>query len=286
MNIIKRIKASDKRFRIIVYHDQTYKRLRAFKLSKMNIIILIAFFTIGIIGLSYLALAYTPAKHIIPGYPSEQIQKQIAYNSIKLDSLEFELKLKDQYISNIKSIISGDTVHNNLGKSNKEAIRHQTGITFDQSNYDSLIRQQITNQNDYQTNFSTVSAGTRDFTNLHFYTPLEGLITNGFNREKKHYGIDIVSSPDKVVSAVLGGTVTMATWSVETGYIIQIQHSHNLISVYKHNARLLKEEGSYVRGGEPISVVGNSGELTTGPHLHFELWYRGRPLDPEDYITF
>jgi murein DD-endopeptidase MepM/ murein hydrolase activator NlpD len=121
---------------------------------------------------------------------------------------------------------------------------------------------------------------------LHFFSPIKGLVTNSFNAIQNHYGTDIVGAPNEVVKATLGGTVVMATWTLETGYVIEIQHDNNLISVYKHNAELLKRVGDHIRVGDPIAIMGNSGELTTGPHLHFELWYKGTPLNPEDYISF
>ena len=125
-----------------------------------------------------------------------------------------------------------------------------------------------------------------DFNSLHFFTPLKGLVTNHFNLSENHYGIDIVSKPDEVILAVLDGTVTLSAWTLETGYIIEIQHSANLISVYKHLSQRLKETGSKVRAGEAIAIIGNTGELSSGPHLHFELWRNGIPLNPESYIMF
>ncbi|HKL38658.1 MAG TPA: M23 family metallopeptidase, partial [Bacteroidales bacterium] len=116
--------------------------------------------------------------------------------------------------------------------------------------------------------------------------PVQGMITNSFNAKEKHFGTDIVSGGNNVVVAALEGTVTMADWTLKTGWIIQIQHGNNLLTVYKHNAELLKEEGDHVNAGEPIAIIGNSGELTTGPHLHFELWRDGTPMDPEKYIVF
>jgi murein DD-endopeptidase MepM/ murein hydrolase activator NlpD len=119
-----------------------------------------------------------------------------------------------------------------------------------------------------------------------FFPPVKGLVTNTFNSKSEHYGTDIVASANEVVKATLGGTVTMAGWTLETGYVIELQHENNIISLYKHNAELLKHIGDRVKAGEPIAIIGNSGELTTGPHLHFELWYNGTSLDPQQYITF
>jgi murein DD-endopeptidase MepM/ murein hydrolase activator NlpD len=124
------------------------------------------------------------------------------------------------------------------------------------------------------------------FFNVMFFPPVKGIVTNVFNSGKQHYGTDIVAGTDEVVKATLPGTVTMSGWTIETGNVIQVQHTDNIISVYKHNAELLKHMGDHVKAGEPIAIIGNSGELTTGPHLHFELWYNGTPLNPQDYISF
>ena len=122
--------------------------------------------------------------------------------------------------------------------------------------------------------------------NLHFFLPIKGIVTNGFNVENGHLATDIVAQPNEPVLATLEGTVTLATWSLQEGYIIMIQHNYNIVSIYKHNESLLKKQGDHVTAGEPIAIIGNTGELTTGPHLHFELWYNGTPLNPEDYIAF
>ena len=121
---------------------------------------------------------------------------------------------------------------------------------------------------------------------LHFFTPVRGMVTNSFNPSNNHFGTDIVAGPNEVVKATLAGTVIMATWTLETGYVIEIQHDNNLISVYKHNAELLQKVGLRVKAGDAIAIIGNSGELTTGPHLHFELWQNGVALNPENFIVF
>ena len=132
----------------------------------------------------------------------------------------------------------------------------------------------------------TKTTNKTDFSRIHFYSPVKGLITNSFNPNENHLGTDVVTASNNVVVAALEGTVIIANWTLETGYVIQIQHSNNLISIYKHNSELLKKVGNHVTAGEVIAIIGNSGELTSGPHLHFELWHNGTPLDPEDYVAF
>jgi murein DD-endopeptidase MepM/ murein hydrolase activator NlpD len=159
-------------------------------------------------------------------------------------------------------------------------------IDFSTSLEDSILRNQIEEEEQY--NLAVVDNRPRalGLAGVHFFAPVRGIVSSPFDATKNHFGTDIVASPDEVVKATLDGTVIMASWTVETGYVIQVQHKDNLISVYKHNAELLKKTGNVVKAGDAIAIVGNSGELTTGPHLHFEIWYNGTPVNPEEYIVF
>lgn len=271
-------------YRLIIYNDNTFEEVWQFRLSRLNMIALLGSFAILFVVIITLTIAFTPLREFIPGYPDGNMQRNILNTAIRLDSLEREIQIRGQYISNIKRLIEGkepeEFEHYHDTNTNVEEV------SFTRSKSDSLLRERIRSE---QFNLSIGQEASQPGTNLaniHFFTPLKGIITNPFNPERHHYGVDIVASPDEVVKAILEGTVTMATWTLETGYILQVQHDNNLISVYKHNADLMKETGSRVDAGDVIAIVGNSGELTTGPHLHFELWYKGNPLDPEKYINF
>jgi murein DD-endopeptidase MepM/ murein hydrolase activator NlpD len=150
-----------------------------------------------------------------------------------------------------------------------------------------LLRHQIEVEEQYNLSVEEEDNISDEISDIHFFTPMKGIVTASFDAFDNHFGTDVVGSPNSVVSATLDGTVIMASWTIKTGYVIQIQHKNNLISVYKHNSELLKETGAFVKAGESIAIIGNSGELfTSGPHLHFELWYNGKALDPEKYIVF
>jgi murein DD-endopeptidase MepM/ murein hydrolase activator NlpD len=129
-------------------------------------------------------------------------------------------------------------------------------------------------------------SGSGSISNFFFFTPIQGIISNGYNPANRHFGIDIVSKMNEAVKSVLDGTVILSAWTLQTGNIIAVQHQSNIISVYKHNSVLLKKEGDNVKAGDPIAIVGESGEMQTGPHLHFELWYNGNPVNPREYISF
>jgi murein DD-endopeptidase MepM/ murein hydrolase activator NlpD len=165
-------------------------------------------------------------------------------------------------------------------------VVNQQEITFIRSTNDSLLRRQVEAEEQFRLSVLDEENTDHNLYDMHFFTPVDGIITRSFNPMEGHYGIDLVAAPNEVVKAALDGTVTMSTWTLETGYVIQVQHDYELISVYKHNATLFKLVGQKVVAGDAIAIVGNSGELTTGPHLHFELWHDRVPLNPADYIVF
>ncbi len=282
-NFIKRLKQP---YRLMVFQDKTYQEVWGIRVSRLGLYFFSFFMFIIMIGLFLLLAIYTPMKQFIPGYPSDEVKEKMALAAMKLDSLETRLMQQDRYFSNLNSIVSGGELNNYDKQPDNDTLVLYDNIEFSRSEHDSILRQQIEREEQYSLFASTRNKGRMNFVNLHFFPPLKGLVTNSFNLEESHYGTDIVSSPNKVVSAVLDGTVIMSTWTLETGHIIQIQHENNLLSIYKHNSEILKKTGNHVKAGEAIAIVGNSGELTTGPHLHFELWHDGKPLDPEDYIIF
>lgn len=179
---------------------------------------------------------------------------------------------------------TADSVNSLLTQSSNTDFNN---ITIKKSKEDSIFRAnfEIETRNNLF-NSPIMSDITADLKIVSFYSPIDGIVTNHFDRANKHYGTDLVASNNAVIKATADGTVIYSGWSVDNGYCIGIQHNGNLLSFYKHNAVLLKEEGEYVSAGDPIAIYGNSGSLSTGPHLHFELWYNGTPLNPEDYISF
>jgi len=282
----KLIHKLNNKYRLIIYNDKTFEELFWVRLSRLNLFTIIGISAIILITIVTIAIAYTPLREFIPGYPNGEMSSKIKLNSLKVDSLENEIQLRDKYFNNLKMIIEGKSLENSkLSISNDTTLKYKN-ISFKISKEDSIFRNQVEEDEKYNLLLLDGKHNKEDFNSLHFFTPLKGLITNHFSLSENHYGVDIVSGPDEVISATLEGTVTLSTWTLETGYIIELQHSANLISVYKHLSQRLKEEGSKVRAGEAIAIIGNSGELSTGPHLHFELWRNGVPLNPENYIVF
>lgn len=273
------------KFRLIIYNDSSFEEIWYIRLTRINIIILttslIVLVVVGIFALT----AFTGVRQLIPGYPDENLRRTIHMNAVRLDSLENEIRMRDQYFQNIRSLVAGREPDNpvNIG----DTIIEPASVNFSKSVEDSLLRMQI--EQDEQYNLLVMSNHQRsptDLAGIHFFAPIRGLVTLPFNASENHFGTDIVAAPNEVVKATLDGTVIMDAWTVETGWVIHIQHENNLVSVYKHNSELLKQSGNIVKAGDAIAIIGNSGELTTGPHLHFELWHNGTAIDPQSYIVF
>ncbi len=276
---------SDK-YRLIIYNDDTFEEVGYIRLKGFNLLWIIGALGFILISLTFVLIAYTSVRELIPGYPTSKLKREIVMNALRLDSLEHELRIRDYYFQNIQNILlDRDTSY--MLKNVKDSITVKD-VKFTKSKTDSLLRKQVEDEQFNVMSYHNPLENKQKLSavQLHFFTPLKGVITNRFNANIGHYGIDIVAGPNEVIKSVLDGTVIFASWTLETGYVIQIQHDNNIISIYKHNAELLKTLGSRVSAGEPIAIVGNSGEITTGPHLHFELWFNGKPINPEDYIVF
>ncbi len=278
-----------KKYRIVIYNYDTHEEKFHFRLTRMNVFGIVIISMLLLIILTTYIIAFTPLREYIPGYTDVSLNKRVYEMERRADSLEIIFQQKDQYINNIKRIImdddfTTDSVNSLLTQSSNTDFNN---ITIKKSKEDSIFRAnfEIETRNNLF-NSPIMSDITADLKIVSFYSPIDGIVTNHFDRANKHYGTDLVASNNAVIKATADGTVIYSGWSVDNGYCIGIQHNGNLLSFYKHNAVLLKEEGEYVSAGDPIAIYGNSGSLSTGPHLHFELWYNGTPLNPEDYISF
>lgn len=272
------------KYRLIIYNDNTLEEVWFMRLSRLNVFTFAGTALILLIVSVTVLIAFTPIREFIPGYPDGNMRRNIIMNVHKLDSLEHVIEVRDRYFASINRIIRGD-VPISYENSQDSMVRYQD-ITFTRSEHDSILRQQIEEEEMFNLSVLTNPTKQTDFSTIHFFPPVKGIITNSFNPNENHFGTDIVAAANKVVVATLSGTVLLANWTLETGYVIQIQHDNNLISIYKHNSELLKKVGNHVTAGEAIAIIGNSGELTSGPHLHFELWHNGTAINPEDFISF
>jgi len=289
MSKIKRNKLYQKlknKFRLVLMNDETFEERFSFRLSRLNVFVVVGtIIIILIIGTTFI-IAFTPLREYIPGYSDVDSKKRVVELLVRVDSLESALKQNYLYLKNINNIIDGNVNTNkDIDKPKEPLIKYDT-ITLVKSKEDSLLRNEIESEYQYNIGLFDEEKPKNSIRSFFFFTPIKGTILNNFNIKEHHYGVDIVSSPNEIIKSTLDGMVIFAGWTVETGYVIAIQHQSNLVSVYKHNSVLLKKEGVYVKAGEAIAYVGNSGELTTGTHLHFELWYNGNPVNPLEYISF
>jgi len=272
------------KYRMVLLNEDTFEEVGNMRLTRLNLIALVGVVLILLVTITYILIAFTNIRELIPGYPDAAMRQQIRTNAMKIDSLEFEQTIRDQYFENLNRIISGEAPE--MYMNDTTGMVDAQNINFIRSTNDSILRQQVEAEEQFRLSVLDNAQGSRTLNDMQFFTPVKGIITGEFSPADGHFGVDLVAGPNEVVKAVLDGTVTMSTWTLETGYVIQIQHDYELISVYKHNATLFKSVGEQVAAGDAIAIVGNSGELTTGPHLHFELWHDRVPLNPADYIVF
>jgi murein DD-endopeptidase MepM/ murein hydrolase activator NlpD len=270
-------------YRLIIYNDSTIQTVWSIKLTPIKVVTLGSLGAIILILLTSVIIAYTPLRENIPGYPDAKVRLQIIRNYVLVDSLENEIKTRDNYFEKIRTLFLGEVPLDesqvvDTGSKPRE-------VKFKSFNADSVFQDKLLEEK-LSLSISKNPKRLPSIANIHFFTPLRGLITNKFNTKTEHLAVDVVGNLNARISSVLDGTVIFSGWTMETGYSIYIQHESNIISAYKHNAELLKTVGDKVKAGDVIAIMGNSGELTTGPHLHFELWHNGTALDPETYIDF
>ena len=268
------------KYRFVIMTDNSFEEKLSLKLSRLNIIAIVGAFAVVFFFSIMLLIAYTPLSEYVPGKSSIEVQKGLIELNIKYDSLEVILINRSIYYENINKIINGEELI--TPDNTEETTNIQTIILFEKSKEDSLFRVKVEGED----KISIYKKNNTNNNNLIFFTPLSGLISDGYNNNKKHFGIDLVAKEKSRISSVLDGTVVISHWAYETGYVIGIQHNNDYLSFYKHNSVLLKSVGDYVSAGDHIAIIGNSGELSSGPHLHFELWRKGTPVNPENYISF
>lgn len=270
-------------YRLTIFNDSTFQSVFSIKLTRLKVFAVVAIASSIIVVLVTFLIAATPLREYIPGYPDAGQRQMMVNNVIKIDSLEVELSKRDAFFESIKAVVSGNVPVDTI--SGNDSARQLLNVKFNNYNHDSIFEDELLAE---QTNVSIRGSNTnrKELSQMHFFVPLKGIVTNQFNSASQHYGVDLVSEPNARICSVLDGSVIFSGWTLETGYVIYIQHEADLISVYKHNAELLKAIGDRVKAGEPVAIIGNSGEFTSGPHLHLELWHRGNPVDPQQYIDF
>lgn len=270
------------KYRLVILNDDTFEEKLSLKLSRLNVFFIAGFLIIFLITATTLLISLTPLREYIPGYSSTALRRKAFELSLATDSLERQLNYNQRYLLNIRNIIDGKPTLNFEDTAVTDSVV-KAELNKAISKEDSMLRLMVEEEEQFNI---TSNRGNSELKRLSFFTPIKGLITNHFNPRENHLGIDVVAKKNEVVKSCQEGIVVFSEWTSETGYTLILQHRGNFISVYKHNSSLLKEQGENVKAGEPVAIIGNSGELTTGPHLHFELWFDGNPVNPENYISF
>ncbi len=275
------------RYLLIVRNEEDFSEKRTIIFNYARLILLLAFIFILSMTLSVLSVNTVLKQWFDPRYAEMEANSQVLNLTIMLDSLEHEIQVKNNYIQNVKYILEGQNL-DSLSPSNKILSTSTLGeinLSPTLSPLDSQFRAEY-ESSDLGLVSLKFNRSEDELRDIVFFTPLEGIITNNFDPKEDHFGIDIVSQENEPIKALADGIVIMASWTLDGGYVLVIQHSGNLISIYKHNSELLKSVGNFVGSGEVVSIIGNTGELTSGPHLHFELWFKEQAVNPEDYINF
>lgn len=276
-------------YRLVIMNHETFEEIGSFRLSLLSVYIFLSTLMVVVAFLVISLIVFTPLKRYIPGYGSANAQPELIRLNQEIDSLEEMVEAQELYNKNIRIMLAGEGETLQEVPENKyapgDSNLHVERIEEDEQLRNEVKMEEIRAIGEKAGSSSRESVDT-PLEQLFFTPPLTGEISAGFMREKKHFGVDILAPNNTPIKAVMDGWVIASDWTLETGHTIGIQHNNNLISFYKHNSVLLKDIGSYVKAGEAVAIIGNSGTLSDGPHLHFELWHRGVPIDPVQYLNF
>ena len=277
------IKKLVSRYRLVILNEENYEEQFFFRLSILNLLIISTFLLSFLITSTLLIVSYTSLKEFIPGYASNLMRTQAILNASKLDSLTISYNQSLDQLNSIKRVLTGDIRFEEFKEREFKLDTENIDVKLNTKKImdDSLLRNAIENEDKY--NFNTNLNSDESFL---FFSPVAGNISQKFNPLKKHFAVDVVAEENEPVKSVADGVVIFSEWSSDTGYVIILEHKQGYLSVYKHNESLNIAQGDIVQAGDIIGTVGNTGEYSTGYHLHFELWNNGYPLDPLDYINF
>jgi len=270
-------------YKVVVSSEDTFEEKFAFKASKISVFVLMLVYSTILISFTISIVFFTQLRELVPGYSSSDLLNRAIYLTQKTDSLERQIELNNKFYKSIEDVLSGNT----------DVFIERDNITIDSSlnkknffsispnSEDSILRNYVDSQDKFN-----LTKNELVIENKMFFSPIKGNITQAFNFEENHFAIDIAADIGTPVKSILDGKILFSEWSVDTGHVIIVDHGDNIVSVYKHNSKSLKEQNDFVQAGEVIAYSGNQGSLSSGPHLHFELWKNGTPIDPEPLLNF
>ncbi|MCB0550891.1 MAG: M23 family metallopeptidase [Phaeodactylibacter sp.] len=275
-------------YRLVVMNNETFEEVGSYRLTLLNVYIFVSTLLVVVAMLVVLAVAFTPLKRYMPGYgEGGENREEVERLFREVKKLEKQLAAQEEYSTNMRKVLVGDV------ETAKDIIKGNTADTsgaIERSQEEEQLRQEmelqkvgLAAQRPRTTNFSPRDVPLEQ---MYFNTPVRGEISAGFMPDNKHFGVDVLAAKNTAIQAAMDGYIFFSDWTLETGNTIGIQHANNTITFYKHNSVLLKKAGNFVKAGEAVAIIGNTGTLSDGPHLHFELWHKGNPVDPRDYIKF
>ena len=268
-------------FRFAIINDNTLEEIFNIKFSKASLLWLTSAILLAVSVIFVLLLGYTPLRNLIPGKSKANVQNELITIIQKADSLEKSLGNYSLYTKNLKKVLSDSVSLDSVQDLFKEGFIVKE-FDFEPSIEDSILRAEVEAEESISLNSNLEEKKLSSF----FIKPVDGLITEGFNKKIGHFGIDVVSKKGAFISSIDDGMVLFSSWTHEFGYVLIVKHQNNFTSFYKHNSEIFKSKGDYVKSGETIAIIGNSGKYSSGPHLHFELWKGSSPVNPTNYILF
>lgn len=275
------------RYLLIIRNEENFAEKKTISFNYARVILIAtAVFLVTLTFAIYL-VTFTLKEWLDPRYVQMQTNRRLLELTERIDSMMIEMARKDQYLTNVRTIFRGDPdVFTNLETEAEQAPLTAKEIDIKEKLLpaDSQFRAEFEQEDFSLATFR--STNTEEFRELYLFSPLSGIVSDSYNPKKDHFGVDIVAKENEPIKCVADGVVIFASWTLDSGYVIGVQHRGNLISVYKHNSELMKNVGNFVSGGDVIAIIGNTGEFTSGPHLHFELWHNGNSVNPEEYIAF
>lgn len=272
------------KYKLSFINEGTLEEVWSFRLSQLSAFLTLALFAFFLVAITAFIIIKTPIRNYLPGYLDVEVRKEIMQNALRADSLERMIEIQSLYLNNVAGILSG-TVELDSIREIDSLARNNMNYEIPRGKEESAFVKEYEEEEKY--NLSVLVDPGKNLTDkFFFYKPVNGVISSRYQTDIHHYGVDLVAAPKESVLATLDGTVIYCGFDPNHGNVIEVQHKNGFVSVYKHNELLLKEVGDHVVAGEAIALVGNTGNLSTGPHLHFELWYKGSPVNPEEYIAF
>lgn len=271
------------KYKLSFINENTLEEVWSFRLSQLSVFISLGVFAFSLVAFTAFIIIMTPIRNYLPGYLDVEVRKEIVQNALRADSLERMIEIQNLYLKNVTGIISG-TIELDSIREIDSLARIDADFEIPRSPEEEEYVKNFEQEEKY--NLAVLNTNPLPVDGLFFYKPVNGMISSHYQADIHHFGVDIAAAPKESVLATLDGTVMYAGYDPNQGNVIQVQHKNGFVSVYKHNELLLKEPGEQVVAGEAIALVGNTGKLSTGPHLHFELWYNGKPVNPEDFIVF